>query len=242
MECCIICGFDSLCQCMLQVIGSVYMWLSKEFFLVKCYEQQCCYVKYNDIEYNFEFNVKGFFGGLCDIQIIFWMVCCQFGSFNLYVLVCEGFLVESECSMLVFSQEFFWWVCYVLYMFVGCVEDCLLFDYQCSIVCLFGYEDNDVKLVVECFMQKYYWVVMVIFELNDLIIQYFEEVILFCEQLVQIQLLNSCFQLCDGYIEVMYLNVFKCILFVFLEIFVLMVQYLEIKGVCVDIICLLCDS
>ncbi|MFX5476589.1 hypothetical protein ABTD55_21975, partial [Acinetobacter baumannii] len=86
-------------------------------------------------------------------------------------LVREGFLVESECSMLASSQEFLWRVRYALHMLAGRAEDRLLFDHQRSIARLFGYEDNDVKLAVERFMQKYYRVVMAISELNDLIIQ-----------------------------------------------------------------------
>ena len=84
--------------------------------------------------------------------------------------------------------------------------------------------------------QKYYRVVMAISELNDLIIQHFEEVILPCEQPVQIQPLNSRFQLRDGYIEVTHPNVFKRTPFALLEIFVLMAQHPEIKGVRADTI------
>ena len=52
------------------------------------------------------------------------------------------------------SQEFLWRVRYALYMLAGRAEDRLLFDHQRSIARLFGYEDNDVKLAVERFMQK----------------------------------------------------------------------------------------
>ncbi len=76
--------------------------------------------------------------------------------------------------MLASSQEFLWRVRYALHMLAGRAEDRLLFDHQRSIARLFGYEDNDVKLAVERFMQKYYRVVMAISELNDLIIQHFE--------------------------------------------------------------------
>ncbi|WP_205587170.1 nucleotidyltransferase domain-containing protein, partial [Pseudomonas aeruginosa] len=242
MECRTICGPDSLRQRMLQVTGSAHMWPSQEFFLAKRHEQQRRHAKYNDTEYNLEPNVKGSPGGLRDIQTILWMARRQFGSLNLHALVREGFLVESECSMLASSQEFLWRVRYALHMLAGRAEDRLLFDHQRSIARLFGYEDNDVKLAVERFMQKYYRVVMAISELNDLIIQHFEEVILPCEQPVQIQPLNSRFQLRDGYIEVTHPNVFKRTPFALLEIFVLMAQHPEIKGVRADTIRLLRDS
>lgn len=164
MECRTICGPDSLRQRMLQVTGSAHMWPSKEFFLAKRHEQQRRHAKYNDTEYNLEPNVKGSPGGLRDIQTILWMARRQFGSLNLHALVREGFLVESECSMLASSQEFLWRVRYALHMLAGRAEDRLLFDHQRSIARLFGYEDNDVKLAVERFMQKYYRVVMAISE------------------------------------------------------------------------------
>ncbi len=156
MECRTICGPDSLRQRMLRVTGSAHMWPSKEFFLAKRHEQQRRHAKYNDTEYNLEPNVKGSPGGLRDIQTILWMARRQFGSLNLHALVREGFLVESECSMLASSQEFLWRVRYALHMLAGRAEDRLLFDHQRSIARLFGYEDNDVKLAVERFMQKYY--------------------------------------------------------------------------------------
>nr|BAA75913.1 uridylyl transferase [Pseudomonas aeruginosa PAO1] len=130
MECRTICGPDSLRQRMLQVTGSAHMWPSKEFFLAKRHEQQRRHAKYNDTEYNLEPNVKGSPGGLRDIQTILWMARRQFGSLNLHALVREGFLVESECSMLASSQEFLWRVRYALHMLAGRAEDRLLFDHQ----------------------------------------------------------------------------------------------------------------
>ncbi|WP_410970124.1 hypothetical protein, partial [Salmonella sp. SAL4458] len=57
-----------------------------------------------------------------------------------------------------------------------------------------------------------------------------------------IQPLNSRFQLRDGYIEVTHPNVFKRTPFALLEIFVLMAQHPENKGVRADTIRLLRDS
>lgn len=242
MESRTIAGPEHLRQRMLAVTSPEQMWPSKHFFLAKRQEQKARHAKYNDTEYNLEPNVKGSPGGLRDIQTILWVARRQFGSLNLHGLVQQGFLVESECSMLASSQEFLWKVRYALHMLAGRAEDRLLFDHQRKIASLLGFEDGDGKLGIERFMQKYYRVVMGVSELSDLINQHFEEVILRAGETGQAQPLNSRFQLRDGYIEVTHPNVFKRTPFALLEIFVLMAQHPEIKGVRADTIRLLRDS
>ncbi|MCY1493550.1 Bifunctional uridylyltransferase/uridylyl-removing enzyme [compost metagenome] len=242
MESRTIAGPEPLRQRMLAVTSPEQMWPSKHFFLAKRQEQKARHAKYNDTEYNLEPNVKGSPGGLRDIQTILWVARRQFGSLNLHGLVQQGFLVESECSMLASSQEFLWKVRYALHMLAGRAEDRLLFDHQRKIASLLGFEDGDGKLGIERFMQKYYRVVMGVSELSDLINQHFEEVIMRAGETGQAQPLNSRFQLRDGYIEVTHPNVFKRTPFAMLEIFVLMAQHPEIKGVRADTIRLLRDS
>ncbi|MDH4610937.1 [protein-PII] uridylyltransferase [Pseudomonas sp. BN102] len=242
MESRTIAGPEHLRQRMLAVTSPEQMWPSKHFFLAKRQEQKARHAKYNDTEYNLEPNVKGSPGGLRDIQTILWVARRQFGSLNLHGLVQQGFLVESECSMLASSQEFLWKVRYALHMLAARAEDRLLFDHQRKIASLLGFEDGDGKLGIERFMQKYYRVVMGVSELSDLINQHFEEVILRAGETGQAQPLNSRFQLRDGYIEVTHPNVFKRTPFALLEIFVLMAQHPEIKGVRADTIRLLRDS
>ncbi len=239
MECRTIAGPERLRRRMLEVTSTANMWPSKEFFLAKRAEQSARHHKYNDTEYNLEPNVKGSPGGLRDIQTILWVARRQFGTLNLHALAGEGFLVESENNLLASSQEFLWKVRYALHMLAGRSEDRLLFDHQRSIAGLLGYKDSDAKLAIERFMQKYYRVVMSIAELSDLIIQHFEEVILADDDGSVTQPINSRFQLHDGYIEATHVNVFKRTPFAMLEIFVLMAQNPEIKGVRADTIRLL---
>lgn len=242
MESRTIAGPESLRRRMQEVTSPERMWPSKDFFLAKRQEQKARHAKYNDTEYNLEPNVKGSPGGLRDIQTILWVARRQFGSLNLHALVKEGFLVESECSMLASSQEFLWKVRYALHMLAGRAEDRLLFDHQRKLAGLLGFQGSDAKQAIEHFMQKYYRVVMAVAELSDLINQHFEEVILRSGENAVAQPLNSRFQLRDGYIEVAHPNVFKRTPFALMEIFVLMAQHPEIKGVRADTIRLLRDS
>ncbi|MET0126181.1 MAG: [protein-PII] uridylyltransferase [Pseudomonas caspiana] len=239
MESRTIAGPERLRQRMLEVTSPKQMWPSKEFFLAKRAEQKTRHHKYNDTEYNLEPNVKGSPGGLRDIQTILWVARRQYGTLNLHALAGEGFLLESENNLLASSQDFLWKVRYALHMLAGRSEDRLLFDHQSSIANLLGYQDSDAKLAIERFMQKYYRVVMSIAQLSDLIIQHFEEVILTDDEGAITQPLNSRFQVHDGYIEATNANVFKRTPFAMIEIFVLMAQHPEIKGVRADTIRLL---
>ncbi|MBB1519992.1 [protein-PII] uridylyltransferase [Aquipseudomonas guryensis] len=242
MESRTIAGPERLRLRMQAVTSSEQMWPSKHFFLAKRKEQMARHAKYNDTEYNLEPNVKGSPGGLRDIQTILWVARRQLATLNLHSLVKEGFLVDSEYSMLASSQEFLWKVRYALHMLAGRAEDRLLFDHQRKIAALLGFEDGDGKMAVERFMQKYYRVVMGVAELSELINQHFEEVILRAGECGTAQPLNSRFQLRDGYIEVTSAGVFKRTPFAILEVFALMAQHPEIKGVRADTIRLLRDS
>ncbi len=239
MESRTIAGPEHLRQRMQAVTSTEQMWPSKHFYLAKHEEQRTRHGKYNDTEYNLEPNVKGSPGGLRDIQTILWIARRHSGTLNLHAMVSQSFLLESEYALLAASQEFLWKVRYALHMLAGRAEDRLLFDHQSRVAALLGFEDSDPKRAIERFMQKYYRVVMAIAELSDLINQHFEEQILRAGEVGPASQLNSRFQLRDGYIEVTHPNVFKRTPFAIMEVFVLMAQHPEIKGVCADSIRLL---
>lgn len=241
MESRTIAGPEHLRQRMQEVTSPQRMWPSRTFFLAKRDEQKARHARYNDTEYNLEPNVKGSPGGLRDIQTILWIARRQFGTLNLHAMVGQGFLLESEYTLLAASQEFLWKVRYALHMLAGRAEDRLLFDHQRQIAGLLGYEDGDVKLAVERFMQKYYRVVMGIAELTELVFQHFEEVILPGDTAGQVEPLNERFQVRDGYLEATHGNVFQESPSALLEIFVLLARHPEIRGVRADTIRLLRD-
>lgn len=241
MESRTIAGPERLRQEMLKVTSTDQMWPSKEFFLAKRNEQRARHAKYNNTEYNLEPNVKGSPGGLRDIQTVLWIARRQFGTLNLNAIVDQGFLTESENSLLVSAQAFLWSVRYGLHMLAGRAEDRLLFDHQRSLAAMLGYKDNDAKLAIERFMQKYYRVVMSISELSDLVGQHFAEVILWEGDSGPAVPLNSRFVVRDNYLEVANDSVFKRTPFAILEIFVLLAQNPDIQGVRAETIRLLRD-
>ena len=242
MESRTIAGPERLRQRMQEVTAPAHMWPSSEFYLAKRKERRQRHAKYNDTEYNLEPNVKGSPGGLRDIQTILWIARRQFGTLKLSAMAANGFLIESEYSLLASAQDFLWRVRYALHMLAGRAEDRLLFDHQRRIAPMLGFNDGEDKLAVERLMQKYYRSVMVVAELNDLIMQNFEETILRPTEPGPAVPLNSRFVLRDGFMEATSPNVFKRTPFSILEVFVLLAQHPEIRGVQVDTIRLLRDA
>ena len=212
---------------MREQIGPQYMWSSEQFFIGKIAEQRERHNKYNDTEYNLEPNVKGSPGGLRDLQTIMWVARRRFGMRTLSSLEAPGFLTEGEYRLLANARAFLWQVRYALHMLSGRNEDRLLLDYQRKIADLFGYEEQ----AIEHFMQKYYRVIMGITQLSDLINQYFEETILRSDSVELPVPLNERFRIRGGYIETCNPYVFSDTPSAILEIFVLLAQHPEIKGV-----------
>ena len=108
-------------------------------------------------------------------------------------------------------------------------EDRLLFDYQIKLAKLFGYEDASFTLAVEQLMQKYYRTVMDVSLLNEMLLQLFREAILTqSEPPVPI---NARFQSRNDYLEVTHAEVFARHPSAMLELFVLLQQNPNLRGV-----------
>ncbi len=241
MESRTITGPDTLRQRMLEATSTQHMWPAREFFLAKRAEQRARHAKYNDTEYNLEPNIKGSPGGLRDLQKILWIACRLYGTLELDSLVGSGVLSERELAILKSSREFLWKVRYALHMITGRAEDRLLFDHQRRLAGLLGFEASTSKLAVERFMQKYYRVVMAVSELGDLVNQSLEELLVEPCESAPPQVLNSRFQVRDGFIEVTAPHVFRRTPSALLEIFVLLAEHPQIRGVRASTIRLLRD-
>lgn len=224
-------GAGELLDAMRERLGPQHMWPSEEFFLGKREEQSARHNKYNDTEYNLEPNVKGSPGGLRDVQTIMWVARRRFGMRTLSSLEAPGFLTQGEYQLLAEARAFLWKVRYALHMLSGRNEDRLLLDYQHKIAEIFGYEDDDNKVAIEHFMQKYYRVVMGISQLSDLISQYFEETILRNGNTELPTPINERFRIRGGYLEACHPYVFSDTPSAILEAFVLLAQHPEIRGV-----------
>lgn len=235
-------GPDSLREAMIERLGKDRMWSSSEFFEAKWQEQIKRHYKYDNNEYNLEPNIKSSPGGLRDIQMIGWVAKRHFGTQTLEGLMGAGFLTESEVRIMEQGQAFLWQVRYALHMTAKRAEDRLLFDHQRTLAELFGYADNDERLAVEQFMRRYYRVVMSLTELNDVLMQHFDDAILQSQHEAKVEILNKRFQIVNGKIEATHNRVFENNPFALLEIFLLMAQNPQIESVRASTIRLLRDN
>jgi [protein-PII] uridylyltransferase len=210
-------------------ISTDLMWNAGEFFQAKVDEQIERHHRYHDTAYNLEPNVKGSPGGLRDVQTIFWIARRHLGVSSLEELVDHNYLTEGQLRLLTAGQAFLWRIRFGLHLLTGRREDRLLFDYQIKLAQMLGYEDATFTLAVEQLMQRYYRTVRELSRLNEMLLQLFEEAILL-DPSVPPTPINSRFQTRHSYLEAVDDDVFTREPSALLEIFLLLEQNLDLKG------------
>lgn len=207
------------------------IWPSAHFYKAKLNEQVHRHKKYGDTAYNLEPNIKSSPGGLRDIQTIGWVVKRHFGDDRMEELVSRGFLTHDEFLKLMDGQNYLWRIRYALHLIAGREEDRLLFDMQKAVAERFGFRDSEDALGVEQLMKTYYRTVFQLRELNEMLLQHFDEVILSPTESQEPVRLNSRFQTVNQYIEISSPDVFRRTPSALLEVFVLLAQNPQLKGV-----------
>ena len=230
MEARLLTGPAHLFAAMQEIIAPEHMWPSDRFFEEKRKEQIVRHHRYHDTAYNLEPNVKGSPGGLRDIQMIGWVAKRHFGAATLAELVGHHFLTPVQLQRLEEGQAFLWRIRFGLHILTGRREDRLLFDHQKNLAEMLGYEDAAYTLAVEQLMQRYYRTVMDLSRLNEMLLQLFEEAILMDPQ-APAEPLNERFQIKNGFLQTIDDHVFRDDPCALLELFLLLQQNPEIRGV-----------
>ena len=231
MESRLLAGCRDLFVQMKRRTGADAVWQSRAFFEAKWQEQQERHHKFHDTAYNLEPNVKEGPGGLRDIQMVGWVVKRHFDAESLYELVDHAFLTETEYRALIDGQNFLWQVRFALHVLTGRREDRLLFDYQVTLAEQFGFECDSANLAVEQFMYSYYRTIMELSRLNEMLLELFQEAILFEGEDETPVPVNRRFQVVNGFLEVIGEHVFRRYPFALLELFLILQQSPELKGV-----------
>ncbi|MGB6452012.1 MAG: [protein-PII] uridylyltransferase [Steroidobacteraceae bacterium] len=229
LEARLLAGDETLLGSMRAALSPEHLWPVREFFEAKLREQAERHLKANDTAYNLEPNVKTGPGGLRDIQTIGWVAKRHFGADSFDGLAERGFLTPGELRRLEQAQAFLWKVRFGLHILTGRREDRLGFDHQIRLAQTFGYEDSSYTLAVEQLMQRYYRTVMDVSLLNELLLQLFREAILTEDE--PPRPLNARFQVRNGSLEARSDDVFARTPSALLELFVLLQQNPDIKGV-----------
>jgi len=227
----LITGDQALYERFEKAISPKKMWSSKHFFEAKLEEQKNRHKRYNDTAFNLEPNIKEGPGGLRDIQLIGWVAKRHFGARNLKELVTHEFLTADEYKTLSEGQTHLWRIRFALHRLTGRREDRLLFDYQKQLAECFGYEGGANNLAIEQFMQKYYRTVLELERLNEMLLQLLRQEILYKPFFNLKKKLNQDFIMRNGYIEAVHDKVFLQNPSALIEMFILMQERPDIRGV-----------
>ena len=224
-------GSELLCNKLDRALGRKRIWPSRAFFGAKRNEQAQRHAQFDDVEYNLEPNIKGGPGGLRDIQTIGWITERHLGTSHLSELTRHGYLTPQERTWLTNGRRFLFKVRFGLHLVAGRKEDRLLFDHQRVLAQRFGYRDSDAQLAVEQFMHDYYRHVLALREVNDMLLQHFDEAILRARERPVVERINARFQLRNHYIETTAPQVFRETPEALIEIFLVMAHRPDIAGV-----------
>jgi [protein-PII] uridylyltransferase len=211
-------------------------WDEKRFYQAKLDEQKQRHLKFNDTANNLEPNIKESPGGLRDMQVINWIALQHFAVTDLYGLYQKGFLENNEYTALEQAQHFLWRVRFILHTQAGRKQEKLMIGYQRELAEQLGYQDDEKRLAVEHFMKDYYLCARSIGQMNELLAQLFLENIILADESRAIETINNRFQVHNGYLETINSCIFAFYPYAMLELFLILQQHPEIKGVRADTI------
>lgn len=226
----LVCGRSTLMEELLLQTHPLHMWASHDYFFSKLQEQNRRYKKYAETAYNLEPNVKYGPGGLRDLQILLNIGKRHFGIKKLSDGISCGFIAEKEYEELIHCQQFLWKVRFALHMLAQKDEERLLFDYQIKLAATFGYVDNEESLAIEQFMKAYFNVIKRCRQLNEMLLQWFSEAIIYAQKQT-LAPLDKFFQLSNHYIEVRDPTVFVEHPQALLELFLWVAKKQDIEGI-----------
>ena len=235
-------GSEDVARRLDKLMNAPRLWPAAAFFKAKRDEQDKRHAQYDNVEYGLEPNVKTSPGGLRDLQTAIWVLARKFSTTDPEDLEKLGMLTTQERRWLEDGRRFLWWVRFGLHLVAGRKEDHLQFEHQRALAQRLGFADTKARLGVERFMFHYYRHIIELREVNDMLLQHFDETILRARERPKIVKINPRFQIHNNYIEAIGRDVFQQQPSALLEIFVIMANRRDISGVRAETIRLIRDS
>ncbi len=232
METRLLAGSGRLLAAMRSATRAPALWPAADFFAAKCSEQQKRHEGFEDTIYNLEPNIKEGPGGLRDWQMISWVTHRHFGTATLYGLVERGFLSEQELSDLTANRDFLWSLRWALHELAGRAEERLLFEHQRRLAQRFGFDTaQNGNAAVEQFMQRYYRTAMQVSQLNERLLQSFDEELLAGREHLPSGDIDAHFHVQDGYLALSDPHAFVEHPELLMRMFLVLAEHPEIRGV-----------
>jgi [protein-PII] uridylyltransferase len=198
------------------------------FFQAKTLELRQRHVKYEDTPYSLEPNCKESPGGLRDLQVIIWVAKAAGLGDSWRKLAERGLITPTEARQLTQKERAFKDIRIRLHIHTGRKEDRLVFDVQTPIAESFGFQTNETRRASEYLMQHYYWAAKSVTQLNTILLQNIEAQLF--PQPISPQPINERFNEVNGLIDIAQDNTFEAAPSAMLELFLLIAQHSELKG------------
>ena len=170
-------GNESTFEKLQELISKDDFWPSDEFFTVKKEEQFGRHKNCRGDGYNLEPDIKNGCGGLRDIQTIAWVSKRHFDAHSLLELTTYGYITQGEYHEVSDCQSQLWTIRFALHTVTNRPDNRLLFDFQSEVAKLLGYTGQRNE-AVEQMMKMFYQTIRRVKELNEMLLQYFDEAIL----------------------------------------------------------------
>ncbi|MBK4734533.1 [protein-PII] uridylyltransferase [Noviherbaspirillum pedocola] len=201
---------------------------AQEFFQAKTLEMQQRHAKYEDTPYSLEPNCKESPGGLRDLQVILWIAKAAGLGDSWRKLAARGLITPLEARQLARQERTIKDIRVRLHLHAGRREDRLVFDVQTPLALSFGFANTESRRASEFLMQRYYWAAKAVTQLNTILVQNIEGQ-LFPQPACPLAI-NQRFNEVNGLIDIAHDNVFETTPSAMLEIFLLMQQHRELRG------------
>ncbi|MBL8540742.1 MAG: [protein-PII] uridylyltransferase [Betaproteobacteria bacterium] len=203
---------------------------AKSFFLAKQFEQRQRYNRSNDTAYNLEPNLKECPGGLRDLQNILWISRAAHLGRSWDDLAAEQLITRDEAREIKRHELFLRSLRVRLHYLAGRREDRLLFDYQNLLAKELGYRESVARRASEQLMQRFYRTANDVRDLNNILLLNLRARILPPPEAAP-QPLNERFEARHELLEGCTDDLFEREPTAILEIFLILQQHLELKGI-----------